>query len=167
MRYTLKKIISIALAATAFAATPALAQDTATADASFTGPRIGANVGFYNDDVIGVDEFSYGAEVGYDFAAGNAVLGVTAEIQDSKEITRELALTGRAGARVGSNGLLYATGGYSNLRAYGVNLDGFKVGVGGELAVGGRGYAKVEQLYNNYEYGVDGWQTRVGFGLRF
>lgn len=160
----MKKIISLALAATAFVAAPAMAQDAA---ATFTGPRIGANVGFYNDDVLGFDEFSYGAEVGYDFAAGGAVLGVTAEIQDSKEITRELALTGRAGARVGSNGLVYATGGYSNLRASGINLDGFKVGVGGELAIGGQGYAKLEQLYSNYEYGIDGWQTRLGFGIRF
>lgn len=160
----MKKIISLALAATAFVAAPAMAQD---ADATFTGPRIGANIGFYNDDVLGFDEFSYGAEVGYDFAAGGAVLGVTAEIQDSKEITRELALTGRAGARVSSNGLVYVTGGYTNLRAYGINLDGFKLGVGGEMAIGGKGYAKLEQLYNNYEYGIDGWQTRVGFGIRF
>ena len=78
-----------------------------------------------------------------------------------------VALTGRAGARVGSNGLVYVTGGYSNLRAYGINLDGFKLGAGGELAIGGKGYAKLEQLYNNYEYGVDGWQTRLGFGIRF
>jgi outer membrane immunogenic protein len=158
-----KKILSIALAATAFVAAPAMAQD---ADATFTGPRIGANVGFYNDDVIGLDEFSYGAEVGYDFAAGGAVLGVTAEIQDSKEIKRELALTGRAGARVGPSGLVYALGGYSNIRAVGTNFDGFKVGVGGELAFG-KGFGKVEQIYSNYEAGIDGWQTRLGFGLRF
>jgi outer membrane immunogenic protein len=164
---SLKKILSLALAATAFVSTPALAQDAA-ADASFTGPRIGANIGLYNDDFIGADQFSYGAEVGYDFAAGGAVVGITAEIQDTKSITRELALTGRAGARVGSNGLLYVTGGYSNVRVSGFNFDGFKVGVGGELALGQQGFVKLEQLYNNYEGGsADIWQSRLGFGVRF
>ena len=167
MRCSLKKIISIALAATAFVAAPAMAQDAPAADTTFTGPRIGATIGVYNDDVVGFDKLSYGAEVGYDFDAGGAVLGVTAEIQDSNEIKRELALTGRAGARVGANGLLYATGGYSNIRAYGFNFDGFKVGVGGELAFNEMGYVKAEQLYSNYEAGVDGWQTRLGFGIRF
>lgn len=161
----MKKTLLAAVAATTFAATPALAQDAA--DATFTGPRVGVTAGFYNDDVLGFDDFSYGADVGYDFAAGGAVLGVTAEIQDSKDITRELALTARAGARVGPKGLVYLTGGYSNIRAYGVNFDGFKAGVGGELAFGTNVYGKVEQLYSNYEYGVDGWQTRLGVGFRF
>lgn len=161
----MKKIISVALAAASFVAAPAMAQDTASP--SFTGPRVGINAGFYNNDFAGFDEFSYGAEAGYDIAAGNAVFGITGEIQDSKEISRELALTARAGTRVGSNGLLYATGGYSNLKAYGIKLDGYKVGVGGEFGIGRNAYAKVEQLYNNYERGVDGWQTRVGAGIRF
>ncbi|MEP7315314.1 MAG: outer membrane beta-barrel protein [Sphingomicrobium sp.] len=160
----MKKFLSIALAATAFVAAPAMAQ---TADATFTGPRIGANVGFADDNIFGTEAFTYGAEVGYDFAAGGAVLGLTAEIQDNKDITRELALTARAGARVGSNGLLYATGGYSNIRVSGINVDGFRLGVGGELAIGGKAFAKVEQRYGNYQYGIDLWQSLVGVGVRF
>ncbi len=159
----MKKILSIALAATAFVAAPAMAQD---AGSTFTGPRIGANVGFFNDNVVGFDTFSYGLEAGYDFDAGGAVVGVTAEIQDAKSITRELGLTARAGAKVGANGLLYATGGYTNLRGYGVTIDGFKVGVGGEVAFG-KGYGKLEQLYYNYGSGADLWQTCLGFGVRF
>lgn len=160
----MKKFLSIALAATAFVAAPAMAQN---ADTTFTGPRIGANVGFADDDIFGTEAFTYGAEVGYDFAAGGAVLGVTAEIQDNKDITRELALTARAGARVGPSGLLYATGGYSNIRVSGINVDGFRLGVGGELAIGGNAFAKVEQRYGNYEYGIDLWQSLVGVGVRF
>ena len=78
----MKKIISLALAATAFVAAPAMAQDTAT----FTGPRIGANVGFADDNIFGTEAFTYGVELGYDFDAGGAVVGVTAEVQDNKQI---------------------------------------------------------------------------------
>ena len=159
-------MLTVALAATAFVATPALAQD-APASSSFIGPRIGVNIGMADDDIFGTESFTYGAEVGYDFAAGGAVVGITGEIQDSEDITRELALTARVGARVGSNGLVYATGGYSNIRAYGVNLDGFRLGAGGELGIGEHGFVKVEQRYGNYEYGAELYQTLIGGGFRF
>ena len=161
----MNRILSIALAATAFVATPAMAQDAAPGS-TFTGPRIGVNVGFADDDIFGTEAFTYGADVGYDFAAGGAILGVTAEIEDSKDLTRALALTARAGARVGSNGLLYVAGGYSNLRAYGVSVDGFRLAAGGELALGSMAYVKLEQRYGNYEYGIDLHQTVIGAGIR-
>lgn len=160
----MNRILTVALAATAFVATPAMAQDAAP---TFTGPRVGVNVGFADDNIFGTESFTYGADVGYDFAAGGAILGLTAEIEDSKDITRELALTARAGARVGSNGLLYVAGGYSNVRAYGVNFDGFRLAAGGELAVGSKAYVKLEQRYGNYDYGVELYQTVIGAGLRF
>ena len=162
----MNRILTVALAATAFVATPAIAQDAA-AGSTFTGPRIGANIGFVDDNIFGTESFTYGAEIGYDFDAGGAVLGITGEFQDSKDITRELALTARAGARVGSNGLLYATGGYSNIRVIGVNVDGFRLGVGGELAIGENAFVKVEQRYGNYEYGLELYQSLIGAGFRF
>ena len=162
----MNKLLLAAAAATVLSATPALAQDTAAA-ATFTGPRIGANVGFADDSIFGTEAFTYGAEVGYDVAVGNAVLGITGEVQDNKDIKRELALTGRAGARVGSNALLYVTGGYSNIRAYGENIDGVRVGLGGELAIGSNAFAKVEQRYGNYQYGIELYQSLLGFGFRF
>jgi len=158
------RLLTVALAATAFAATPALAQDAAP---TFTGPRVGVNIGFADDNIFGTEAFTYGADVGYDFAAGGAILGVTAEIEDSKDIKRELALTARAGARVGSNALLYVAGGYSNIRVFGVNVDGFRLAAGGELAVGPKAYVKLEQRYGNYQYGLDLYQTMIGAGLRF
>ena len=160
----MNRILTLALAATAFVATPAMAQDAAP---TFTGARVGVNVGFADDNIFGTESFTYGADVGYDFAAGGAILGVTAEIEDSKDLTRALALTARAGARVGTNGLLYVAGGYSNLRAYGVSVDGFRLAAGGELAVGSRAYVKLEQRYGNYEYGIDLYQTVIGAGIRF
>lgn len=162
----MNRILTVALAATAFVATPAMAQDAA-ADSTFTGPRIGAHIGFADDDIFGTESFTYGAEVGYDHAIGGAVLGITGEIQDSDDITRELAVTARAGARVGSKGLLYATGGYSNIRVIGINVDGFRLGVGGELAIGEKGFVKIEQRYGNYEFGIDLYQSLIGAGIRF
>jgi outer membrane immunogenic protein len=159
-------MLFVALAATTLVATPAMAQDAA-AQTSFTGPRVGVNIGFADDDLFGTESFTYGAEVGYDFDAGGAVIGITGEIQDSDDITRELALTGRVGARVGSNALIYATGGYSNIRVIGVNVDGFRIGGGVELGIGSKGFVKFEQRYGNYEYGIDLYQSLIGAGLRF
>ena len=161
----MNRILTVALAATAFVATPAMAQDAAAP--SFTGARVGVNVGFADDDIFGTEAFTYGADVGYDFAAGGAILGITAEIEDSKDLSRALALTARAGARVGNNALLYVAGGYSNLRAYGENIDGFRIAAGGELAVGSRAYVKLEQRYGNYQYGIDLHQSVIGAGIRF
>ena len=160
----MNRILSLALAATAFAATPAMAQDAAP---TFTGPRVGVNIGFADDNIFGTEAFTYGADVGYDFAAGGAILGVTAEIEDSKDIKRELALTARAGARVGTNGLLYVAGGYSNIRVFGVNVDGFRLAAGGDVASGAKASVKLEQRYGNYQYGLDLYQTMIGAGLRF
>ena len=160
----MNRILTLALAATAFVATPAMAQDAAP---TLTGARVGVNIGFADDNIFGTEAFTYGADVGYDFAAGGAILGVTAEIEDSKDIKRELALTTRAGARVGSNGLLYVAGGYSNIRVFGVNVDGFRLAAGGELGIGSKAYVKLEQRYGNYQYGLDLWQTMIGAGIRF
>ena len=160
----MNRILSLALAATAFVAAPAMAQDAAP---TFTGPRVGVNVGFADDNIFGTEAFTYGADVGYDFAAGGAILGITAEFEDSKDIKRELALTARAGARVGDKALLYVAGGYSNIRVFGVNVDGFRLAVGGELAIGSKAYVKLEQRYGNYQYGLDLYQTMIGAGLRF
>lgn len=162
----MNRILTVALAATALFASPAMAQDAA-ADTSFTGPRVGVNVGFTDDDIFGTEAFTYGAEVGYDFAVGGAVLGITGEVQDSDDITRELALTARAGARVGSKGLIYATGGYSNIRAFGINFDGFRIGAGGELALGEHAFVKLEQRYGAYEHDIDLYETLIGAGFRF
>lgn len=162
----MKTILSLALAATALVAAPAVAQEAAAAP-TFTGPRVGVNIGFADDNIFGTEAFTYGADVGYDAAVGRAIVGVTAEIEDSKDITRELAITGRAGARVGSNGLLYVAAGYSNIRVIGINVDGVRVAIGGELGLGKNAYVKLEQRYGNYQYGIDLYQSMIGAGFRF
>lgn len=160
----MKKIVSAAALAAAMVATPAMAQDAA----SFEGARVGATIGLADDDLFGTDEFTYGAEAGYDFAVSErAILGVTAEVQKSDDIDRELSLSARAGVPVGSSALLYGTAGYSNLEVADIELDGVKFGIGGEMKLGTNAYAKLEQRYANYEQGVDLWQTMIGAGFRF
>ncbi|WP_260483562.1 porin family protein [Sphingomicrobium flavum] len=160
----MKTILSAAALATALIATPAAAQEANP----FEGARIGANIGFADDDLFGTNEFTYGVEVGYDFAGNDKlVLGVTGEFQKSDDIDRELALGGRIGARVGNNGLIYGTASYSNLEVLDIKLDGVRFGIGGEIALGDNAFAKIEQRYGNYELDVDLWQTVIGAGFRF
>ena len=161
----MKTIIPLALAAATLFAAPAYAQTSA---ANFAGPRVGAVVGVADDDFAGTDTFTYGANVGYDYDLGNAIVGITGEYQDSDDTGRELAIVARAGAPVGSNALLYGLAGYSNLGSgTGYHLDGVRVGAGVEVAVSPKVFVNLEQRYSNYEAGVDGFQTVAGLGFRF
>ena len=149
------------------AAAPAAAQDTA-ATATFTGPRVGLNVGFADDNFFGTEAFTYGVEAGYDADLGGAVVGASVELQDSDDTGRDIGVTGRIGGKIGSNGLLYVTGGYTNLKVFdGFKLDGVRFGVGGELALGQTAFVKLEQRYSNYELGAETYQTVLGVGVRF
>lgn len=96
---------------------------------------------------------------------------------------RDIYVGGRAGVAVSPTALLYAKAGYTNARiaadyddgtAAGLNdfslsdeLDGVRVGAGGELAVGPNSYVKAEYRYSNYEDGFDRHQAVAGFGFRF
>lgn len=159
----MKKIIIASVAALALS-TPAFAAD-------FTGPRVGATIGFVDDDFAGTEAFTYGANIGYDFDLGKLVAGGTLEYQDSGEegIGRDLSATARIGGKVGENALLYALAGYTNLGVEGTNveLDGVRVGAGAEFAVGSNVYANAEYRYSNYELGVEAHQMLVGLGYRF
>ena len=89
----MKKFL-LALASTgALASTPAFAQ---TADATFTGPWVGAVLGYdisragsdYDDDLNNqndqsIDGVLYGVGAGYDIDFGGAVVGVEGEVTDS------------------------------------------------------------------------------------
>lgn len=163
------RILLAAAAAIAFAS-PAIAQDAAQAApaATFTGPHVGVNVGFADDDIFGTELFTYGIDAGYDFDFGGAVVGAVAEVQDSKDTGRELSIAGRAGVKPSSNVLVYGLAGYSNLKVVdGVKLDGFRVGGGIEIVPTQKVSVKVEQRYTDYEFGLEAWQTVLGVGFRF
>ena len=128
----MRKLILVALAASA-AATPAFAQD-----ATFTGPRAEAIVGWdhVSDDSISNgsrDGVVYGGQLGYDYQAGKAVFGVEGEVTgattkdeafgvlaagDRLKVSagRDLYVGGRIGFVAGSRALIYAKGGYTNAR---------------------------------------------------
>lgn len=164
----MKKILAVALAATTVLATPAFAQN---APASFTGPRVGVTVGFADEDVGGTEAFTYGANVGYDFDLGAAVVGATLEYQESSEagLGRDLSAVGRVGAKIGDRALIYGLAGYTNLNIEGtsIDLDGVRVGGGLELAFTPNVFAKAEYRYSNYELDLDGHQMVAGLGFRF
>ena len=126
------KIFAAALIASTAIAAPAFAQD-----ATFTGPRAEAVVGWdrVTDDSFNTDNSRdgvvYGGQVGYDFQRGNAVFGVEGEITgaSTKDTARGVLVAGDelrtkagrdlyAGARLGflvsPTAMVYAKGGYTN-----------------------------------------------------
>ncbi|MEI9853044.1 MAG: outer membrane beta-barrel protein [Sphingomonas sp.] len=164
------------------AAAPAQAQER---DQSFTGPRAEAVVGWDRVDdgassnVDASDGVVYGAQIGYDYDLGKAVVGIEGEATDStvKESAgaviaagdslsvkagRDLYLGGRVGFKVGDRTLLYAKGGYTNAKintlytapstsvATSDTVDGWRAGAGAEVRLSKGIYAKGEYRYSNY-----------------
>ena len=187
----LKKAILIALSACAMSA-PAYAQD----DASLGGAKVGVVAGYdsvklsLDGDSASKGGFAYGLTAGYDFDLGNAVVGIEAELADStaKETVTDILEAGDeasiaasrdlyVGARVGfaasSNLVVYAKGGYTNVRVKARyadssgsfsdsdTLDGFRVGAGVEL-VGQTNFARLEYRYSDYgKYSYDNVDTGI------
>lgn len=169
---------AIAAAMTMFAS-PALAQD-------FSGPRIGALVGVTGDDSPFDDaDFTYGGVIGYDFALTPVFsIGVEGDIASVSTDTdgfdvdnRQLSAAVRGTYAVSPRTALYLSGGYSNLEFevgnVNVDFDGFRVGGGGEFAIGTRLFANTEYRYSEYDLdsvggGNEGVHSAlVGLGVRF
>lgn len=131
----MKQVLTAVGLVCGLAATPALAQETASDLTGFyAGPVVGYDRADSDDDAESdaSDGVVYGAVVGYDFAVGGAILGLEAEMTDSSIKETEvdvfedgdemsigagldLYLGARAGMRVGRTGLLYVKGGYTEL----------------------------------------------------
>ena len=129
----MRKLVLAALAASAMA-TPAFAQD-----ATFTGPRVEALVGYdtasdgTDGDAGSSDGVTYGGAIGYDFQIGGAVIGAEAELTGSSvdtradsllvagdrlvaDMGRDIYVGARAGVAITPTTLLYAKGGYTNAK---------------------------------------------------
>jgi outer membrane immunogenic protein len=171
-----------AAAALAFAS-PAMAQGARApaAQAAPAGFRIELLAGY---DHAGTDGFHkdgvlYGLGAGYDFAVGNSLsLGADAEItgatgsKDGVKAGRDLYAGARVNFAVAPKANLYVKGGYTNARITetgfgGENLDGWRLGAGGQLLVGGGSYVGLEYRYSNYEQDVDRHQVALTVGHRF
>ena len=173
----------LAFAALAFAA-PVLAQGAP--DNSFNGPFIGVQGGWQQDrqtltvtDITGTsqaqqntDGFGYGGQIGYDFRLSpSVVLGAEVALTGRTGSTlldnssplelkqgRTIAATARLGYLVGSNGLVYARGGYANTRYtlrdantdISENRDGFTVGAGYEQQLSRNVSARLEYAYSQF-----------------
>lgn len=141
---TLISSLGLGMVAAAACATPAFAQDSDRA--AFTGPRVGAVLGYdgtrpgssVDSDIAGDDQTAhgllYGGDVGYDFAVGGVVIGAEAELTGSTarvnnspidpndfgfgrvKAGRDIYAGARVGFRVSPNMMVYAKGGYTNAR---------------------------------------------------
>lgn len=156
-------VISVTAPLAASLAAPAFSQEVS---GPFTGPRIEALAGYDNiqagndNSDEGAEGISYGAQLGYDFQLGGAVVGIEGEYMGSSaDLTgRDIDITGDSlaldagrdlyvGARVGfavaPATLIYLKGGYTNFRVQsryndasgttldrGVTLDGYRIGAG-------------------------------------
>lgn len=165
----MRKLILAALAASTLIAAPAMAAD-------FSGTRVGATVGAGGDDIFDYDGATIGVEIGHDWDLGSAVVGIGAEYQtdlgDDFLDVNETALLARVGAKVGTNALVYASGGLTRISDGASPFDnaeeGFRLGGGVEFGVGEGGTSlKLEQRYLDYGNGANAWQTVAGLGVRF
>ena len=178
----MKTVIFAATAAACILATPAMAQD----DTPFSGPRAEALTGYdkvnTNSNGLGSpDGVIYGIGLGYDLRAGNAVVGVEAELADSTasrnvtggdvDAARDIYIGARVGVPIGTNLLAYAKAGYTNARVntptFRENGDGLRVGGGLEYDLGNKLFVKAEYRYSNYEQDIERHQAVAGLDIRF
>lgn len=165
-------------AALAFAS-PAMAQDTAAP----SGFRVEGLVGYDRPGTDGFHESGvlFGIGAGYDLAVGAGhpvAIGVDVEATDSTaskdgvSAGRDLYAGGRFTFAVSPKANVYVKGGYTNARLKesgfgGVNLDGVRLGAGGQILVSKKAYVGAEYRYSNYELGVDRHQVALTVGTRF
>jgi len=172
----MKKIALAAIAAlAAMVAAPAMAQD-ARDDSAFTGPRIGATVGY--DNYMDAEDVAYGGVAGYDFAYRGAVIGGEVSLEDSSikgyglKASRDLAASARVGYVVAPRTMLFGKVGYATTRVEGfgghTNLEGVRFGGGAEFALTQKTYLTGEYRRTEYEGNFGGRdQVMAGFGFRF
>lgn len=158
---------------------------------SDAGFAIGAEVGY--DFPVGTSMIA-GGYAGVEFASTKDCGEVYGDDEACLKLGRNLTLGARLGGKVSPNAMLYAKGGYTSGQFKASyenfedsdfdfsdkeNRDGFHFGLGGEFAVGPKGYVRAEYVrtnYNDYDYSDDFADVKVdshrdqlllGFGLRF
>jgi outer membrane immunogenic protein len=152
----MKKIFVIGAAALAFAAAPAMANET----------RVEARGGIVWAN--GFDEATAGIAAGYDFDLGEtAFAGV--EVSGDKILTDNTRVSfgfgGRVGAKLGEAGKLYVASSYQT-KPCSFCDDSVSVGAGYQHALGEKLYAKVE--YRRYiADGTDLNGAVIGIGAKF
>ena len=181
----MKKTFILAALATAAVATPAFAQDASV----IAGPRLEAVAGYDRINTDGEKDGGalFGIGAGYDVAV-NPTVALGADVEVSKSSVKDEFLPGEeikagrdlyAGARAtfavtpGAN--LYVKGGYTNARVKyegslgndAANLEGFRLGAGGQVSLGGKAYAGAEYRYSKYDEYNSRNQVVATIGTRF
>ncbi len=166
-------------------AAPAAAQD-------FTGPWVEGRLAWDNIGFAGVSRsgLAYAGGLGYDFRLGSKFVigpqlgigGSTAKIcagSDCVRTGRDIEALARVGVKVEEALLVYALGGYVNGRlianvgsfSVGENVDGYRLGLGAEIAYNRHFFGKVDYRYSSYDTnaisGVNRHQVGVSLGYRF
>ena len=167
------KTAFIAAIAAATIAVPAYAQD----DAPFTGPRIGATVGY--DSLGGEEGVSYGVVAGYDLpVGGNVIAGVDVSLGDSSieeagvDVSRDLAASLRLGYVLNPQIMAFGKVGYASTRfeiaGDGAAIEGVRFGGGLEYAFTANTYVSAEYQRTEYEDNLGGRDAGVvSIGWRF
>ena len=179
----MKKIL-LATTAALLVSTPAVAQNAVP-----VGPRVEAVVGYDKVKAFGESDGGalLGIGAGYDFAVAPSVsLGVDAEATESTQkegdediaevkAGRDLYAGLRANFAVSPSANLYVKGGYTNARfkatdgidSISENFDGYRLGAGGQLGIGGKAYVGSEYRFSDYEDGLKRHQVAMTVGTRF
>lgn len=150
----MKKFAVAAALLTAVVATPALAADGGEARVEVRGGYIWGN---------GLDEATAGIAAGYDFDLGDKAFA-GAEVAGDKVLQNganvQFSAGGRIGAKVGTAGKLYATGGYTFS-----DIDDPYIGAGYQHKFGSNVYGKIE--YRHQFIGNFGDFDTVAAGVGF
>lgn len=176
--------LQAATAAVFTLAAPAMAQESTDTQIA-TGPRVELVVGYdsVRADLIEPDGYLVGLGAGYDLAvASNISVGADVEASiattedDSLgvelEAGRDLYAGGRVSLAIADGANVYVKGGYTNARLKadgfgGENFGGYRLGIGGEVAIMGKIYTGAEYRYSNYEADITRHQIAVKVGTRF
>ncbi|MGQ3099959.1 MAG: outer membrane protein [Sphingopyxis solisilvae] len=152
----MKKFAVAAALLTAIVATPAMAAEGGEGRVEVRGGLITGN---------GIEEGTLGLAAGYDFDLGSAAF-VGAEVAGDKVLVDgadvQFSAGGRVGAKVGTNGKAYITGGYTFS-----DIDDPYVGAGYQHKLGQNLYAKAEyrhQFISNFG-DFDTFVAGVGFAF--
>ena len=152
----MKKFAVAAALLSAVVATPSFAAEGGEGQVEVRGGLITGN---------GIDEGTIGLAAGYDFDLGETVF-VGAEVAGDKVLVDgsdvQFSAGGRIGTKLGANGKLYATGGYTFS-----DIDDPYAGVGYQHKFGTNVYGKVEyrhQFIGNFG-DFDSFVAGVGFAF--